>query len=129
MTVCYDLRNCIIMIHGCILFFICVLYKTSVLESAVHSDPNAWRWIKADGVDVLKGLCESTKGQWSGDVDLNNGQLQLLYKQLQDQLQWIKLIGLNERRHTETITSDLKVATNYLVTDLEFTHSGMKMYN
>lgn len=105
------------------------MYKTSVLESAVHSDPNAWWWIKADGVDVLKGLCESTKGQWSGDVDLNNGQLQLLYKQLQDRLQWIKLIGLNERRHTETIISDLKVATNYLVTDLEFTHSGMKMYN
>ena len=31
--------------------------------------------IKADGVYVVKGLCESTKGEWSRDVDLNDGQL------------------------------------------------------
>ena len=32
---------------------------------------------------MVKGLCESTKGEWSGYVDLNDSQLQLLYQELQ----------------------------------------------
>ena len=44
----------------------------SVLEEAAHAHPNAWWWIKADGADLLSGLGESVKGEWSGDVDLND---------------------------------------------------------
>ena len=35
-----------------------------------ETNPDACWWIKGDGVDVVKGLFESTKGIWSGDVDL-----------------------------------------------------------
>ena len=44
-----------------------------MLHKALESDPNTRWWIKGDGVDVVKGLCESVKGQWSRDVDLNYG--------------------------------------------------------
>ena len=51
----------------------------------------------------MKGLCESTKGEWSRDIDLNDGQLQLLNQQLHDRLQWIKGIGMKERSSREVI--------------------------
>ena len=73
--------------------------------------------IKADAVYVVKGLCESTKEEWSGDVDLNDGQQQIFYQELQDRLQWIKGIGMKERSSWEAIKSDL---FNYSTTGLQF---------
>ena len=34
---------------------------------------------KADGCDVVPGLHESVRGEWSEDVDLNDGELQRAY--------------------------------------------------
>ena len=108
-------------------FTMCIHYKilfslqTTIIQSATTSDPNAWWWIKGDGVDVVKGLCESTKGEWSGDVDLNDGQLQLLQQQLHE---WIKGIGMKERSAREVIKSDLLASINNSTTDLQFIHSG-----
>jgi len=45
---------------------------------------------------VVKGLWESVKGQWVGDFDLNDGEPQLLYQKLQNQLQWVEEIGLEQ---------------------------------
>lgn len=45
----------------------------------------------------MKGLCESTKGVWSGDVDLNNGELQKLYRDHLARLEFIDAIGVNGR--------------------------------
>ena len=50
-----------------------------MLEEANAAHPSAWWWIKADGADLLSGLGESVKGEWSGDIDLNDGSIQQLY--------------------------------------------------
>ena len=39
-----------------------LLLQMSVLNQAKKCDPDACWWIKGDGVDVVKGLCESTRG-------------------------------------------------------------------
>jgi len=44
---------------------------------------------------VVKGLWQSVSGEWGGDVDLNDGKPQHLYKEFQDTLAWINNIGLN----------------------------------
>ena len=44
-----------------------------MLDETARLHPNTWWWIKADGVDLVSGLGESVRGEWSGDVDLNNG--------------------------------------------------------
>ena len=49
-----------------------------------RSNPNAWWWLKADGCDLVKGLKESVKLQWSGDVDLNDGCLQKQYDEYKE---------------------------------------------
>ena len=53
-----------------------VYLQVSVLDQAASVHPDSSWWIKADGVDVLPGLGESMRMEWSGDVDLNDGALQ-----------------------------------------------------
>ena len=95
-----------------------------MLHKAFESDPNTRSWIKGDGVDVVKGLCESVKGQWSGDVDLNDGQLEVLYQEYQLRLNTAKQIGLRERKPNCLIHVDLSAVLQQLVEELEFLHSG-----
>ena len=66
----------------------------SVLEEATCAHPNGWWWIKADDVDLLSGLGESVKGEWSGDVDLNDGSTQQLYKSYRKQLDFLDGISV-----------------------------------
>ena len=68
--------------------------QCSVLEEATCAHPNAWWWIKADGVDLLSGLGESVTGEWSGDVDLNDGSTQQLYKSYRKQLDFLDGISV-----------------------------------
>jgi len=51
-------------------------------------------WIKADGADLLSGLGESVKGEWSGDVGLNDGYTQQLYKSYRKQLDFLDGISV-----------------------------------
>ncbi len=45
--------------------------------------PDTSWWIKGDAVDLVEGLGESVRGEWSGDVDLHDGKLQQLFQQYQ----------------------------------------------
>ena len=46
-----------------------------MLEEGKKVHPNAKWWVKADGCDLIVALGESVNGDWSGDVDLNDGDL------------------------------------------------------
>ena len=67
---------------------------------------------------------QRVKGEWAGDVDLNDGKLQLLYQKLQNQLQWVEGIGLDHRNSIESITKDLEAVMNDIAADVEFIHGG-----
>jgi hypothetical protein len=69
-----------------------------VLDEAVKHHPDTWWWLKADGCDLVKGLSESMKGVWSGDVNLDDGKLEQQYKQYQDRLSLIMSIKLSSNR-------------------------------
>ena len=68
--------------------------QTIVLDEAAQA-PDSWWWLKTDGCDIVKGLKESTKLQWSGDVDLNDGSLQEQYETYGKHLEFVKKLGLN----------------------------------
>lgn len=63
---------------------------------AAFSATTNW-WIKGDAVDLVAGLGESVKEEWTGDVDLGDGSLQEIFKGYQKRLQMISKIGLKER--------------------------------
>ena len=63
-----------------------------MLDRAVATFPlsTSW-WIKGDAVDLVEGLCESERGEWSGNIDLSDGQLQQMFQQYKGRLQFIKM--------------------------------------
>ena len=85
------------------------------------SNPDAWWWVKADGVDVIKGLGESVYGKWCGDIDLNDGKLDQLHRFYSERLKFVNSIGLNERTGVHIMISDLEQALDHTQKDREFT--------
>lgn len=75
-------------------------------------------------MDVVKGLGESMRGQWSGDVDMNDGHLVGLYQEYKHRLKKATDIGLGERGTLQLIEVDLNAALEELTKDLTFVHSG-----
>ena len=51
------------------------------MQQAKASNPGGRWWIKADACDVHCGLHESVKGLWSGDEDLGDGVINVLYSE------------------------------------------------
>ena len=75
-------------------------------------------------MDVVKGLCELTRGEWSGDADLNDGKLTMLYNEYQERLVKASKLGLDERSNPLFMEVDLNEMTTILTTDFSFLHSG-----
>ena len=49
--------------------------QVEALKTAKRRNPNGRWWIKADARDMRAGVMESMRHEWSGDVDLGDGQL------------------------------------------------------
>ena len=56
-----------------------MIMQKKVLDQAATVHPNSQWWVKADGVDLVPGLEESMRMEWSGDIDLIAGAIQNLY--------------------------------------------------
>lgn len=80
--------------------------------------PNSWWWVKADGVDLVPGLGESMRREWSGDVDLNDGSLQEQYNVYIQRLDFIKDLGLDGRKSHSQLLQDLHTSHQALADDL-----------
>ena len=78
----------------------------AVLDELVSLNPNAQWWIKGDGTDIVKGLCQSVSGQWSGDVSLDDGKLQHQYTEFCQRIEKINAIGISRGSENE-IRSEL----------------------
>ena len=105
-----------------ILFYIHnLILQLNVLDEAAQHNPNAWWWLKADGCDINKGLKESSRLEWSGDVNLGDGLLQEQYKNYKNRLKSAEKIGL----HGDDIAQELADVLVTLQKDLEFLQSGM----
>ena len=92
-----------------------------LLDSAVKNNPDTTWWIKGDGCDVVPGVCESVNMIWSGDVDLNDGELQKHYR---TQLEFVSGIGLKGRQVKDSILKDLGTLHNWLVSDRDYAIKG-----
>jgi len=90
---------------------------------AKHAHPEAWWWLKADGCDLVSGLKESVKLEWSGDVDLNNGKLQELHSEYKSSLEFVEAVGVGRKRDQRVLLADLHKLQN-LEGYLTFLSSG-----
>ena len=67
---------------------------------------------------------ESTRLQWSGDVDLNDGSLQVQYQAYKSRLAEIKNIGVDSGKHSDVICQLTSVCRE-ISDDLDFVSSGI----
>ena len=106
-------------------YTLCV--QCGVLDQAVKVLPHVNWWIKADGVDVVSGLGDSCGGQWSGDVDLNDGSLQELFDEYTRRCEFVAEIGL-VRTEIYEIERDLMQVETYLKDDVGYLCDGEWVY-
>jgi len=88
--------------------------------------PNSWWWLKADGRNLNKGLKESVKRMWSGDVDLNDGELQRQHDAYIKRIDQAKKLGLENGEGQ--ISDQLSSLLDDLTEDLKFIHSGKLVF-
>ena len=69
---------------------------------------------------MVSGLGESVKGEWSGDVDLNDGKLQLLYEQYCDRKKSASLLGYPNPADRDAVIEGLGEEKKRLESDMEF---------
>ena len=87
-----------------------------VLDAAASAYTNCWWWIKADGVDVVAGLGESLRLQWSGDVDLCDGELQTQYQLYRNRLAFVQaLASTSSRLLDENLHRELAEDLTYVI--------------
>jgi hypothetical protein len=103
--------------------------QVHVLNTASRNAQEVRWWIKADGVDVVKGLKESVKGEWSGDVDMNDGSLSKLFQEYQGRMEAAGKIGLGDGCVQQCMEADLIETLGSLDSDLIFIHSVLSRTN
>ena len=64
------------------------------------------------------------RGEWSGDIDLNDGKLSNLYQNFKDRMKAASEIGLKENGTQQAIESDLTSSLRQLDDDVIFLNSG-----
>ena len=74
-----------------------------MLVNAARVHPEAWRWVKADSCDVVGGLKESVKLDWSGDVDLNDGKVATLHAKYKSHLNFFRMSVASTKKHNVMI--------------------------
>lgn len=99
--------------------------QIEALKTAKRCNPNGQWWIKADACNMRAGVMESMRHEWSGDVDLGDGQLPALHQQYMAQLDFVKGIGLNRRQPSAQIVKDLTQLMTTLQNDAEFLEDGL----
>lgn len=95
-----------------------------MLDEASATHQSSYWWIKGDGCDIVKGIGESVSGNWSGDVDLNDGKLQLQFDKYQKRLNTVENLGLLPHHKQEQICQDLRQIENELTADISFITKG-----
>lgn len=106
--------------------YICTEIQVEALKTAKRHNPNGQWWIKADACDVRAGVMESMRHEWSGDVDLGDGQLQALHQQYMELLDFVKGSGLNRRKPSAEIVKDLTQLMTTFQNDVEFLEDGLR---
>lgn len=105
-----------------------VCVQVTMLQMAHQQNPNGRWWIKADGCDILKGLCESTTHQWSGDVDMNDGAVQEHHRRYMYRLNSTSKL-ISQIPPQPNLSSQLSSLMEDLQKDLTFIESGEVCHN
>jgi hypothetical protein len=96
-----------------------------MLDMAAKAHPDSYWWIKGDGCDLIKGLCQSVSGVWSGDVDLDDGSLKKQYLDFCQRFAAVDKISMN----TEDLKASLILERSQVTDDVTFLTKALEKAN
>ena len=99
------------------------LLQIEALDQLKHANPAGRFWRKIDGTDVKEGLMESQRGEWNGDEDLGDGQLQASRSEYDQRLDDIKALTLRDQTR-QALVASLSVSIGSLEEDIVFLNEG-----
>lgn len=94
-----------------------------VLDMLHCTDPKAKWWIKEDGTDLKECLQESKQKAWNGDIDKNDGKLQVLYSKYTCRL--ISIQKLLTVKACDNICALIKELVQFLEEDHAFLSTSL----
>ena len=98
--------------------------KVTAIDDCKRSHPNSRFWIKADACDVLPGIQEFVKREWAGDVDTEDGRVQMQREEYLKAVDCIEKFGLSSRRTPTAIRDDATFLIKKLEEDNVALHKG-----
>ena len=78
----------------------------------------------ADSCDLTAGLFESVCGEWSGDVDINDGKVAELHQLCQSHQKFYECLGLKEPRTIPHVKAQVQEMRDTISSDLEYISTG-----
>ncbi|CAB4022237.1 Hypothetical predicted protein, partial [Paramuricea clavata] len=96
--------------------------KKKLLKVAHKRSPKGRWWIKADACDLRKGLCESLRGEWSGDKDTGDGEVKKIHDEYRTKEKRVKNLQVGSDNFIKTLL-DVK---KDLECDVLFLQKGLK---
>ena len=88
-----------------------------------QANPKGRFWIKIDGTDVKVALMESMRVKWNGDVDLEDGALQMLRKEYDEILKDVTALA-DKEQSVENLVRKLSGYTKTISDDVIFLNKG-----
>ena len=104
---------------------IACMMQLAALDKACKLQPDAVWSIKCDGCDVVSGLGDSVAKKWSGDIDLNDGNLKKQYEEYTRRINIIASLGVRSSERID-MDRDMIKTKGELEGGLSFISSGMR---
>jgi hypothetical protein len=105
------------------------IIQKKLLKEAHERSPKGRWWIKADACDLRKGLCESLRGEWSGDKDTGDGEVKKIHDEYRTKEKRVKNLQVGSDNFLKTLLNvkkDLECDVSFLQKGLE---NATEIYN
>ena len=98
--------------------------QLAALKNLKKTNPNGRFWLKADACDIKAVLQQSTSGEWNGDSDLGDGELQLLHQEFQERVACLDVGSI--QIHRDVVEQHICLALDSFRKDITFLEDGLK---
>ena len=98
--------------------------QLAALKNLKKTNPDGRFWLKADACDIKAVLQQSTRGEWNGDSDLGDGELQLLHQEFQEIVACLDVGSI--QIDCVVVEQDIFLALDSFRKDITFLEDGIK---
>lgn len=100
------------------------MFQWVALKHLKEAHPNGRFWLKADACDIKSALQQSTRGEWNGDIDLDDGRLANLHQEFQQRVACLNVSTMGMDCYV--FVQQICLAVERLGEDIAFLADGLR---